>query len=1667
MQFQLKKVHKNTELNMTPQIDKQKQKLLDQVIAVLKGSMSARQASLAAKYVKYYFRRVPMEDLAREAPATLATIVSNQLEFIQLRLPGQTLIRIFNPTMAKDGWESQHTIIEMVNEDMPFLVDTATLTLSEMKVGVHLIIHPVILVTRDKKGKLTAVYQKNSKKKKGQAESIMQFQVDRRTQPEELAEIQRRLTAALYDAHMAVADWRLIEKQARDATRKMPAWSPRIDKALMQESQEFMKWLIDDHFIFLGVRDYHVVRKKNRYRLDIVPGSGLGILRETEKTVTSRPLSSLAVEARKRNNHIPLIITKTNARSTVHRNGYLDYIGVLHIDEKGRTIGERRFLGLFTSQAYRLNAMETPLIRVRAQRVMDSANLNRGSHAWKSMVHILESLPRDTLFQANSEQLTEVAIGVLNLQERLRVRLFIRRERYGRFWSCLVYIPRERFNTENREAIQSILFRALKGERLDYGVSVSESRLALLQVIIRPRPGKEVKPEVPALEKKIVEAVRSWTDELIATLVQKFGEEAGLAYAARFKRAFPEAYKEDVSPWVAAFDVENAAAVDGGEDLRMSLYRPRKSHSGIIRFKLFRKSDPIPLSDVLPMLENLGLHIVSERPYELHMPDDSSLWIQDFDMDTAVGRELNLEIIRDLFQEAFERALRGDTDSDAFNRLVIASQMHWRQVKMLRAYCKYLLQTGSPFSLNYMAETLAKHPSIARLLVEFFEASFDPARNDESAYRKELCSRKLGKRFDTLLGEDGRGDQVYLEYIHDVVTAREQDRETQLAAISRAFKRALEAVSSLDEDRILHAYFEVIRATLRTNYFQVDGNGGLKEYISFKLDSQAVPDLPLPRPYREIWVFSPRFEGIHLRGGKIARGGLRWSDRREDFRTEVLGLMKAQNVKNTMIVPVGAKGGFVVKRPPDQGGRDAFLREGITCYTQFISALLDITDNLDDKKVIPPKELVRRDEDDPYLVVAADKGTATFSDTANGIADEHGFWLGDAFASGGSVGYDHKGMGITARGAWEGVKRHFREVGHDIQREPFTVVGIGDMSGDVFGNGMLLSRHTRLRAAFNHLHIFLDPDPDEKASLKERRRLFRKARSGWLDYNKDLISRGGGVFSRLEKTIAISAEIREWLGVEDKQLAPNALIRQLLKAPVDLLWNGGIGTYVKASGESHADVGDLANNSVRVNGLDLKCKVIGEGGNLGLTQRGRMEFAQAGGRLNTDFIDNSAGVDTSDHEVNIKILLNQVMRAGELDMVSRNTLLAGMTDEVTGLVLRSNYLQTQAISMMEMFSGPRLGSKQHFISVLEEEGLLDRDLEFLPEDEELTDRRNRGEGMTRPELSVLLSYSKIRLYQQLLASDVPEDPYLSRELIRYFPQPLQDRFGDYMPGHRLKREIIATQVTNSLVNRMGASFTLRMHEDTGAEPAQVARAYTIARGIFQARKFWLKIEALDNKVDSHLQTLALFQMWNLLRQTTRWLLNLPGRDLDIQKTVDRLAPGLQTLMPSIRERMSAEDIAAMEARVQPYLDGGFTKVLANRTVILEYIFPTLEVVETAARRGMDVERVASVFFGLGESLDLRWLRQQVESLEVLIHWHAQARANLRDELFTQHNHLVERILMATGKESDPVTAWVNLNKNCVQRITDMMQDMRNHAEMDYATIAVAVRSLAQLVDETA
>ena len=1493
----------------------------------------------------------------------------------------------------------------------------------------------------------------------------MHFEVDRQAEAGELVRLKQAVEAALADVRACVRDWAAMRDQALAIAADLDTRPLPIDAARREEAQEFLRWIADDHFTFLGYREYEVARQGSEEVLRAVPGSGLGILRGTDNAAP-RPLKSLAARDLPQSGAIDaIILTKTNSRSTVHRPGYMDYLAVLRFDAGGRPVGEQRFLGLFTSSAYARRPWDIPLVRVKHDAVMQGSGLKPEGHSGKALRNILETLPRDELFQASTEELAEIAQGVLALHQRHRTRLFVRRDRYGRFWSLLVYLPRDRVTPEVRERVEALLKRAFHGERVDSSIHVAESALARLHLVIRPRAGEHPQFEIADLEQKLAHLVRNWHDELRDILVQRLGPEKGLKLAARYARALPTGYIEEVTPWIAAADVETAASLKGPEDIRLSLYRPRgKSGDSGLRFKLFRYGSHIPLSDALPMMENMGLRILSEHPYVMEL-SGGNIYIQDFEVLPERRADFDLDALKDTFQQAFERIWRGDAENDGFNDLILAAGLDWRQVAMLRACCKYLLQTGVPFSQPYMEQTLCKYPLHARLLVELFEAKFDPAREQATRTVVEAARKRLARELAPLFGEEM--DRLHPHLIETVGAARGESRERQVEAAAKAMSAVMDSVASLDEDRILRSFKAVILACLRTSFYQLH-DGRPREVMSFKLDPALLPDLPKPRPYREIFVYGPRVEGVHLRFGPVARGGLRWSDRREDFRTEVLGLVKAQMVKNTVIVPVGAKGGFYVKRPPAGGDRDAQLAEGVACYRLFINGLLDITDNLVEGALVHPRDVVRHDGDDPYLVVAADKGTATFSDIANAISADHGFWLGDAFASGGSVGYDHKGMGITAKGGWESVKRHFRALGRDSQTADFTCVGVGDMSGDVFGNGMLLSRHIRLVAAFDHRHIFLDPDPDAAISYAERERLFQLPRSSWADYDAKLISKGGGVFPRGVKSIAVSAEARRALGIDSTaaQLSPQELMTAILRAPVDLLWNGGIGTYVKASNETNADVGDRANNSIRVNGRELRCKVVGEGGNLGMTQLGRVEAALNGVLLNTDFIDNSAGVDTSDHEVNIKILLNDVVASGQMSVDARNQLLASMTDEVGALVLRDNYLQNQAISVMERMSVARLGSKQHFVRTLESQGLLDRQLEYLPSDAEFAERKARGTGLTRPELSVLLSYSKIVLFQQLLDSDVPEDPYLSKELVRYFPQALQQRYAEHMQRHRLRREIIATAVTNSTVNRMGSTFVMRMQEDTGEAPGQIAKAYTIAREVLEARALWAEIEALDGKVHGNAQIDALLRVWNLMRHLTRWLLNLPDRRLDIASAVARYAKGMQALRADLDQVMADGDRQLARSEFQRWQQAGFPEPLAHSLAALPALASALDIIEVAGDRQLPVARVAQVYYALGDALHLKWLMGRIEELPVDGRWHAQARGTLRDELYFQQRALVAQALGKAGSDADAAALsaqWLGRDDPALRFTLGMLADMRNQVQMDYPTVSVAVRRLAQLV----
>ncbi len=1624
---------------------------LEPVFTALRKRYPAAAQAQAVAFAGDFYKRMEADEFPLHPVEVWAAIAADMLEFARTRKPGQANVRVFNPTAKANGWESQYTVLQIVNDDMPFLVDTVTMALAERGIGVHVLGHPVLQVQRDKAGKLTSVGD-------GQAESMMLLEIDRQT-ADAMPRIEADIRQVLGDVRSIVKDWvpmreKMVALAEELGSRKLP-----MDDGARKESQEFLRWAAENHFTFFGYREYRVEKQDKEEVLAPIDATGLGLMRGKDKSA-ARPVKTLAAQGLNATTGLKdaLILTKTNARSRIHRAGYMDYIGVLEFDAKGKIIGEQRFLGLFTSSAYNRRPWEIPLVRQRHEYVMNKSGLAPSSHSGKALRHILETLPREELFQSSEDELYRTAMGVLGLQERVRSRLFLRRDKFSRFISALVYLPRERFNTDVRLRIEAMLKEALQGEYIDSSVVLGDSPLAQVHLIVRSKAGQVLEFDAADLEQRLAHVLRNWNDDLREALVARHGEAEGLSIATRIGRALPAGYIEDSTTEVAANDVSQLAALAGPQDLRLSLQSVPRDNGNGLRLKLYRQLKDIPLSDALPMMENMGLRVMAERPYQLHV-DNAPVYIQDFEVESIAG-DIDAAAVDSAFGEAFKRVWHGDAENDGFNRLVLAAALDWRQVSMLRGYCKYLLQTGVPFSQAYVEGTFTRYPLLARLLVELFEARFDPTTGSESKAEVAAGQARLTEQFKVLAA----GDEATLKVLQPVIDARKGNRAAQMEATREALLKLLDRVSSLDEDRILRSFISVIEATLRTSYYQKkDGQYG--HCISFKFDPALVPDLPKPRPYREIFVYGPRVEGVHLRFGAVARGGLRWSDRREDFRTEVLGLVKAQMVKNTVIVPVGAKGGFFAKRLPDPSvDRDAWFAEGVTCYKLFIQGLLDITDNIVNSKIVPPVDVVRHDLDDPYLVVAADKGTASFSDIANGLAVAHGFWMGDAFASGGSVGYDHKGMGITARGAWESVKRHFRALGRDSQSQDFTAVGVGDMSGDVFGNGMLLSRHIRLVAAFDHRHIFLDPNPDAASSFLERERMFALPRSSWADYDTKLISKGGGVYARSLKSIEITPQVREVLGLDEsvKALSPTDLMNAILKAPVDLLWNGGIGTYVKASSEQHSDVGDRANNALRVNGCELRCKVVGEGGNLGMTQLGRIEAAQNGVLLNTDFIDNSAGVDTSDHEVNIKILLDDVVRNKQLTVAARNKLLASMTDEVAALVLNDNYRQNQAISLMERMSVKRLGSKQHFIRTLEQQGLLDRQIEFLPSDAELSQRKARGLGLTRPELAVVLSYSKLVAFNQLLDSDIPEDPYLSKELQRYFPAPLQKKYADAMERHRLKREIIATAVTNQTINRMGATFLMRMQEDTGRSVAEVAKAYTISRETLDARALWAQIDALDGKLPESVQIDALEVIWKLQRSFVRWLLSRPGTMPGITAAVDRYQAAFNDIRVASGVLPDSQR-PAYEASVAEWKQKGLPAALAQQLSELQFLEPAFDIIELAKARKLKPVDVSKVHFRLGEALQLPWLFEQIDGLEVNGRWHAVARGVLRDELAAHQRTLTGQVLsMKGGSAEAKVAAWIGRDDSSLRFTLSMLAELAEQKTLDYPTVSVAVQRLGQL-----
>jgi glutamate dehydrogenase len=1599
--------------------------------------------------LRAYYRHVAPEEVAERSPEDLFGALASHRELASSRPQGTAAVRVVTPTSVDAGWSAAgRSVVEVVTDDMPFLVDSVTMELNRLGHNVHSVIHPQLSVERDITGALQEVgaavdeprVARGDGSAEGGAESWMHVEIDR-TDDEEAAEITEGVQRVLRDVRESVEDWTKMHAQVLAVVDELTDAPPPLPEAEVTQGREFLTWLADDHFTFLGYREYQLEAEEGapeEFGLRAMPGTGLGILRHDQDLSSSFAKLPPIVKAKAREQKL-LVLAKANSRATVHRPAYLDYVGVKTFDADGQVTGERRFLGLFSSAAYTESVTRIPVLREKVAEVMGRAGFDPRSHAGKALMDTLENYPRDELFHTSPAELAPVAQDVMFARERRQLRAFVRRDTYGRYVSVLVYLPRDRYSTAVRERFSEILSERLNGEHVEFTARVNESTTARVHFVVHPPKGTQVPDvDVADLERRLTEASRSWRDDFVAAVVNEHGEGEGSQLARAWANAFPEAYKEDYTPQRGSADLGRIEAIQGDEGIDLALFdqdeRAGKYRRGESRLKVFRVGEPLSLSTMLPMLTSMGVEVVDERPYELEGLSRPS-YIYEFGL--RHGRVLSPHE-RTLFAEALRAVWDGYNEIDGFNQLVLAAGLTWRQATVLRAYAKYLKQGNSPFALDYIEEALRSNVDITRLLVELFESRFDPGRHQDR-----------------------------------VLAADAEARVAKVEAIEERLAKALDDVVSLDHDRILRSYRTLVRATLRTNFFQRTPDGNVHPYMSFKLEPSAIPDLPEPRPRYEIFVYSPRVEGSHLRFGAVARGGLRWSDRRDDFRTEVLGLVKAQMVKNTVIVPVGAKGAFFCKQLPDPSDRDAWLAEGVDCYKTFISGLLDITDNLVDGVTVPPREVVRHDGDDSYLVVAADKGTATFSDIANGVAKDYGFWLGDAFASGGSVGYDHKAMGITAKGAWVSVQRHFREMGVDCQAEDFTAVGIGDMSGDVFGNGMLCSEHTRLVAAFDHRDIFIDPAPDAASSYAERQRLFDLPRSSWKDYDASLISEGGGVWPRSAKSIPVSPQVREALGLGAgvTALTPAELMKAILLAPVDLLWNGGIGTYVKASEETNADAGDKANDAIRVNGQDLRARCIGEGGNLGFTQLGRVEYARygaggSGGRMNTDFIDNSAGVDTSDHEVNIKILLDRVVRAGGMDEAGRNRLLADMTDEVAALVLRDNYEQNLALANAEAHAPSLLHVHEEWMRALEKRGVLNRELEGLPSTRQVRRRLDRKQALSAPELSVLLAWTKIVLADELIQSDLPDDPYLREDLLAYFPRQMVPDLEAAIEDHPLRREIIVTQVVNDLVNGAGMTFWPRLAGETGASPADLTRANFVAREIFGSLPLRQEIAALDNVVPAERQTRMRIEMRTLVERASRWLVTNRRPPLDSRATVDFFRERVQAVMAELPSVMSGRELDDYRARQARLGDQGVPADLASRVAVLAPAYAVLGIVETGDRLGIDPVEVARVHFALGERLGLPALVERIFALPRDDRWQTMARAALRDDLYGVHQQLTAQVLESTSAD-DPapvrVAAWEDADQELISRSAQTLEEICREETAELARLSVGLRVVRGLL----
>jgi glutamate dehydrogenase len=1585
-------------------------------------------------FLTAYYRLIAVEDLLAAGPARLAATAARHAALGAGRPQGRPAVAVYSGD--NDALTGAGTVLDIVTDDMPYLVDSVTMELNRHHADIRLIVHPLLTVRRDVAGTAHGATPTDLAAADEDADAVREswihVELGRVEDPERLAADLRRV---LDDVRVTMEDQRRMRSVARDLVQQLAdAGGPPE-----AEASELLAWLSAGHFTFLGYRAYDLAGTENQPELKPAPGTGLGILRHDGERDSFAITPPGGRDGRRRARL--LVLAKSSTKSTVWRPSYLDYVAVRRYDpQTGEVTGEYRFLGLYTQAAYTESVTRIPVLRHKVDRMLDIAGVPADSHDGKALIEILEGFPREELFEISAERLAPIALAVLGLAERRQVRLFLRPDYYGRYVSCLVYLPRDRYTTQVRLRCQEILRSAFGGSSTDYSAMVGNSALARLHVVVHAEPGRPLeKVDQAALQASIAAAVRSWDDDLIAEAERQLGADHASAALRACADGIPESYKAGTTPSAAVADlavIQRLREESAPFAIRLSII-PGECW----RLRIFRLA-PITLSEVLPQLQHMGLEVLDEHPYELrlYLPDEAGsqqCWIYDFGIRGSRLTVTDAEAagVRSGFEAALTALWQDQTEDDEFNGLVLDAELSWRQVVVLRAYARYLRQAGVQFSQSYLQRVLRANPAITRLLVRLFESRFDPALQDGA---EERC-----------------------------------------AAIVEELRGALDEVVSLDHDRILRSYLALIEATLRTNYFQDTdfrhtdfrhpGDGQRAPYLVLKLAPERVPAVPAPRPKFEIFVYSPRLEAVHLRFGAVARGGLRWSERPEDFRTEVLGLVKAQEVKNAVIVPSGAKGGFVCKRLPDPADAVAYRAEVLACYQTFISAMLDVTDNIVGDEVVPPRGVVRLDGDDPYLVVAADKGTATFSDVANEIAARYGYWLGDAFASGGSEGYDHKKMGITARGAWESVRWHFAALKLNPDTDEFTVTGVGDMSGDVFGNGMLLSEHLKLVGAFDHRHVFLDPAPDPAASFAERRRLFGLPRSSWADYDKSLISAGGGVWPRSAKSVPVSAQVAGALGLDAgvTALSPDELISAILRAPVDLLWNGGIGTYVKASHETHADAGDRSSDAVRVDASTLRARVVAEGGNLGFTQAARIEYALAGGLMNTDFIDNSAGVDTSDHEVNIKILL---AGAGTEDgtgaAFDRNQLLQAMTDEVAAHVLRHNDGQNMALAVSR-YQAPRLlHVHARYLRQLLRENRVSLETDGLPDEKEIAARRSAGTALTTPELAVLLAHTKIAAGQQVLASDLPDDPYLRSALAGYFPAPLRTRFAGQLGAHRLRREIITTSVINEMVDTGGSTFLFRLGEETGLPVPDITRAWLVASEVFGMRVFWQQVEALAGTVDVDARIAVVLEARKLVERATRWLLLNRRPPFGIAETVSFLGAGVGTVRSAIPKLLSGRDMAGFEERRASFTSRGVPAGLADEVAAMVPSYSAFDIVTSAAVASHGVEETAAVYFLLADRLQLGRLRDLIVALPREDRWSSAARSALRDDLYAAHAALTRDVLAAGGIAADAaerIAAWEALNSAAASRAAATLAEIWESNRFTFTTLSVAVRVIRSLV----